>query len=89
MQDRWVSMAVPSDGSYGIPAGVMYSFPVKIKNGEWEVVQVCLLLPASIASFKVDGWVQGLSTDDFAKEKMKATLTELQQEAADAEAACA
>jgi malate dehydrogenase len=37
---EWVSMAVPSDGSYGIPAGVLYSFPVTVdKNKEWHVVQ--------------------------------------------------
>ena len=35
----WVSMAVPSDGSYGIPAGVIYSYPVTCKNGEYEIVQ--------------------------------------------------
>jgi len=35
----WVSMAVPSDGSYGIPAGVIYSYPVTTKNGEYSVVQ--------------------------------------------------
>jgi malate dehydrogenase len=35
----WVSMAVPSDGSYGIPAGIVYSFPVTIKNGEYSIVK--------------------------------------------------
>jgi len=35
----WVSMGVPSDGSYGIPAGVIYGFPVTCKNGEYEIVQ--------------------------------------------------
>jgi malate dehydrogenase len=35
----WVSMAVPSDGSYGIPEGVIYSYPVTCKNGEYSVVQ--------------------------------------------------
>src|SRR6204780_281213 len=30
----WVSMGVPSDGSYGIPAGVIYSYPVTCRNGE-------------------------------------------------------
>jgi len=34
----WVSMGVPSDGSYGIPAGVIYGFPVTCKNGEYQVV---------------------------------------------------
>jgi malate dehydrogenase len=35
----WVSMAVPSDGSYGIPAGVIYGFPVTCRNGQYEIVQ--------------------------------------------------
>ena len=37
--DDWVSMAVPSDGSYGIPEGLMYSFPVTCKDGDYEIVQ--------------------------------------------------
>ncbi|HXF08437.1 MAG TPA: malate dehydrogenase [Candidatus Acidoferrales bacterium] len=35
----WVSMAIPSDGSYGIPEGVVYSYPVVCKNGQYEIVQ--------------------------------------------------
>ena len=35
----WISMAVPSDVSYGIKEGVIYSYPVTIKNGEYQVVQ--------------------------------------------------
>jgi malate dehydrogenase len=35
----WVSMAVPSDGSYGIPAGVIYGFPVTCSNGDYQIVQ--------------------------------------------------
>ncbi len=35
----WVSMGIPSDGSYGIPTGLMYSFPVTCKNGEYSIVQ--------------------------------------------------
>ena len=34
----WVSMAVPADGSYGIPAGVIYSYPVTVKNGDYQIV---------------------------------------------------
>jgi malate dehydrogenase len=34
----WVSMGVPSDGSYGIPAGVIYSYPVTCRNGEYQIV---------------------------------------------------
>ncbi|TLZ14113.1 MAG: malate dehydrogenase [Gammaproteobacteria bacterium] len=34
----WVSMAVPSDGSYGIPEGVVYSYPVTLAGGEYRIV---------------------------------------------------
>jgi malate dehydrogenase len=37
--DDWVSMAVPSDGSYGIKPGVIYSFPVRCAKGKYEIVQ--------------------------------------------------
>jgi malate dehydrogenase len=36
---EWVSMGVASDGSYGIPKGIIYSFPVTIENREWKIVQ--------------------------------------------------
>ncbi len=35
----WTSMAVVSDGSYGVPAGLVSSFPVRCHSGEWEIVQ--------------------------------------------------
>jgi malate dehydrogenase len=35
----WASMAVVSDGSYGVPEGLIYSFPVTTSNGDWEIVQ--------------------------------------------------
>ena len=36
--DDWVSMAVASDGSYGVPEGLISSFPCTTKNGEWSIV---------------------------------------------------
>ena len=57
----WVSMAVPSDGSYGVDEGLISSFPCRCENGEWEVVQ-------------------GLEVNDFAKEKISATVNELRDE---------
>ncbi len=38
-ENNWVSMAVPSDGSYDIPEGLVYSFPVTCSNGDYEIVQ--------------------------------------------------
>ncbi|MCD8498352.1 MAG: malate dehydrogenase [Alphaproteobacteria bacterium] len=35
----WVSMAVPSDGSYGVEPGVIYGYPCICKNGKYEIVQ--------------------------------------------------
>ena len=35
----WTSMAIPSDGSYGIPEGLIYSFPVTCANGDYQIVQ--------------------------------------------------
>ena len=60
---RWVTMGVPSDGSYGIPADVMYGFPVTTENGQYRLVS-------------------GLEVDAFSREKMDATLKELQEERA-------
>lgn len=59
--DEWVSMAIPSDGSYGIATGIMYSFPVRCNYGRYEIVQ-------------------GLGINDFSRDKMKATETELLEE---------
>ena len=38
-KDDWVSMAVISDGSYGVPEGLISSFPVTTKGGDWSIVQ--------------------------------------------------
>ncbi|HET7305062.1 MAG TPA: malate dehydrogenase, partial [Segeticoccus sp.] len=38
-QGDWVSMAVCSDGSYGVPEGLISSFPVTTSGGEWQIVQ--------------------------------------------------
>lgn len=35
----WTSMGIPSDGSYGIPEGLVYSFPVTCENGDYSIVQ--------------------------------------------------
>ena len=38
-EGEWVTMGVVSDGSYGIPEGIMYGFPVTCKNGDYHIVQ--------------------------------------------------
>jgi malate dehydrogenase len=45
----WVSMAIPSDGSYGVPEGIMSSFPVTCSGGEYSVVD----------GLDIDGFSQG------------------------------
>ncbi len=37
--DDWVTMGVPSDGSYGIPEGIIFGFPCECKNGSYKIVQ--------------------------------------------------
>ncbi len=37
--ERWVSMAVPADGSYGIEPGVIYSYPVRCDSGTYRIVE--------------------------------------------------
>jgi len=60
-KDTYVTMGIPSDGSYGIPEGVIYGYPVICADGKYEIVQ-------------------GLDIDDFSREKMDASLKELQEE---------
>ncbi len=60
---EWVTMGVPSDGSYGIPQGVIYGFPCTTEGGKYKIVQ-------------------NLEIDAFSKEKMAATLKELEEERA-------
>jgi len=57
----WVSMAVCSDGSYGISEGLIYSFPVTCQDGEYAIVE-------------------GLEIDEFSRDRMEATMKELNEE---------
>ena len=66
--DDWVSMAVVSDGSYGVPEGLISSFPVTTKDGDWEIVQ----------GLEIDDFSRGridASTAELADER--AAVTEL------------
>jgi len=38
-QGKWVTQGVPSDGSYGIPEGIVFGFPVVTENGEYTIVK--------------------------------------------------
>ena len=60
---KWVTMGVPSDGSYSIPQDVIYGVPVTTSGGEYTRVQ-------------------GLEIDAFSRERMDATLKELEEERA-------
>lgn len=37
--DEWVTMGVPSDGSYGIPEGIVFGFPCECKDGGYKIIQ--------------------------------------------------
>ena len=58
-----VSMAVPSDGSYEIPEGIVCGLPCTCADGEWEIVE-------------------GLDIDAFSRERIDASVAELQEERA-------
>ncbi len=60
---KWVTMGVPSDGSYDIPEGLIYGVPVTTSAGTYQRVT-------------------GLPIDDFSRERMQHTLTELKDERA-------
>jgi len=42
---EWASMGIPSDGSYGIPKGLVFSYPVTIKGGQYHIVQGLKISP--------------------------------------------
>ncbi len=58
---EWTSMAVPSDGSYGVPAGLICSFPVRCAAGSYEIVQGLKL--NAFARAKVDTSVAELQSE--------------------------
>jgi len=60
--DDWLSMAVVSDGSYGVPAGLISSFPVTTKDGNYDIVQGLEIDPFSRA--RIDA-----STAELAEER--------------------
>ncbi|OOV14771.1 malate dehydrogenase [Deinococcus sp. LM3] len=60
-EGEWVSMGIPSDGSYGIPEGLIYGFPVKCSGGKYEIVQG---LPVSdFSRSKMDATAQELTEE--------------------------
>ncbi len=62
----WVTMSVPSDGSYGIPEGVIYGLPVTCRNGHYTIVQG---LPISDTGRKhmMDSYAELLAERDLVK----------------------
>ena len=62
----WVSVALPSDGSYGIPEGLVFSFPCRSVNGEWEIVQGLEISPAQ--QERIDANVKELQEEKAAVE---------------------
>src|SRR3954463_12752327 len=57
----WNSVAVCSDGSYGVEEGLIASFPIRSRGGKWEIVQ-------------------GVPINDFSRQKIDASITELKEE---------
>ncbi|AIG64559.1 malate dehydrogenase [Corynebacterium atypicum] len=61
--ERWITAALPSDGSYGIEKGLVYGQPVVARDGKFELVE-------------------GLELTDFQRERIAASVAELQEERA-------
>ena len=59
--DDWVSMGVVSDGSYGIESGLIYSFPCRCADGDWEIVQDLDI--SSFSRAKMDATAQELTEE--------------------------
>jgi malate dehydrogenase len=59
--DDWVSMGVPSNGSYDVPEGLISGFPCTCAGGEWSIVE-------------------GLEIDEFSRERILASVAELDDE---------
>ncbi|MGW0031468.1 malate dehydrogenase [Streptomyces sp. NPDC003314] len=57
----WTSMGIPSDGSYGVPEGLISSFPVTTRNGTYEIVQGLEINDFSRA--RIDASVQELAEE--------------------------
>jgi len=57
----WTSMGIPSDGSYGVPEGIISSFPVTTKDGKYEIVQGLDINEFSRA--RIDASVQELTEE--------------------------
>lgn len=64
----WVSMSVCSDGSYGVPEGLISSFPVTVTGGEWQIVQGLDINDFSRA--KIDASVKELTEERDAVRKL-------------------
>ena len=52
-ENDWTSMGIPSDGSYGIPEDIVYSFPVTCQNGSYSIVQGLALTDFDRAKMKI------------------------------------
>jgi malate dehydrogenase len=57
----WTSMAVPSDGSYGVPEGIVSSFPVTTSGGDWTLVSGLEI--DDFSRGRIDASVQELSEE--------------------------
>ncbi len=51
-EEDWVSMAIPSDGSYGISEGIIFSYPITCQEGEYSIVEELELDEFSLQSIK-------------------------------------
>jgi malate dehydrogenase len=64
----WTSMAIPSDGSYGVPEGLISSFPVVCKGGKYEIVQGLEI--SEFSRTRIDASVNELAEEREAVKKL-------------------
>jgi malate dehydrogenase len=64
----WVSMSIPSDGSYGVPEGIISSFPVTCSGGQYEIVQGLEI--DDFSRQRIDATAQELQDERAAVEKL-------------------
>ncbi|WP_062518667.1 malate dehydrogenase [Demequina silvatica] len=61
-EGAWTSVGMVSDGSYGVPEGIISGFPATSKGGEWEIVQGLSMSEAAVAGL-------GVSVDELVEER--------------------
>ncbi|CAB0854161.1 malate dehydrogenase [Corynebacterium diphtheriae] len=66
---QWRTAAIPSDGSYGVPEGLIFGFPTISEDGQWKIVQ-----DLELSDFQKDGIVRNVTELEEEREAVKDLL---------------